>query len=69
MNWFTGNRQVQNRRNFTKLASDSSSCSSDTVDEDSVSLFYSFLHISICTMWLDRFVLMCDIDKVLVLLC
>lgn len=30
-----GNRQVQKQRNFQKLASDSSSCSSGTTDEDS----------------------------------
>ncbi|EXB67881.1 hypothetical protein L484_008898 [Morus notabilis] len=30
-----GNRQVQNQRNLPKLASDSSSCSSDTADDDS----------------------------------
>ncbi|XP_015899514.3 uncharacterized protein LOC107432827 isoform X1 [Ziziphus jujuba] len=30
-----GNKQVQNPRNFPKLASDSSSCSSGTTDEDS----------------------------------
>ncbi|GLT89635.1 hypothetical protein SLE2022_076120 [Rubroshorea leprosula] len=30
-----GNRQVQKQRNFLKLASDSSSCSSDTTEEDS----------------------------------
>ncbi|KAK8600172.1 hypothetical protein V6N12_050030 [Hibiscus sabdariffa] len=31
---FRGNRNIQKQRNFPKLASDSSSCSSDTTDED-----------------------------------
>ncbi|KAH7553436.1 hypothetical protein ACOSP7_029853 [Xanthoceras sorbifolium] len=31
-----GGRQAQNRRNFPKLASDSSTCSSDTTDDDSL---------------------------------